>query len=164
MRFSGLHSPQISLFFFLKGKYHINESLDFTRKKDLKFVIPWQKKLKNKVAIRIKKLDENPSSARIHSAIRLRNCFLSLLAVMMFRISLLMNLKTVSGGRTRLLCRTLFLCFQRWYKIDWAVNFFKREGASDELPLIQERSSDQFVNIAAGGLRWEMQRRQTLVL
>lgn len=113
------------------------------------------KKLKHKVATRMKKSWTSFHVQRIHLAISLRNCFLSLLAVMVFHISLSMNLKIVSVvGQGCCARHCFFVSKDDIRSIEPPI--LNREGASHELPCIQERSSDQLVNIVAGGLRcWD---------
>lgn len=95
---------------------------------------------------------------------RLRKCFLFLLAVMEFRISLSISLTMDNGGKTRWLWRTLFLCFQNWYTMHWAASFFNNEEAATEEDRIQERSSYQLLKDWVMGLRCEMDKHQPTLL
>lgn len=84
-----------NIFFLLKGKYHRNE-IRFTNIVGLDYVTCLEEKTKLQQRWRW----EN-ASHRIHLAIRVRNCFLSLLGVIVLRISLSITLNIAMGGRTR---------------------------------------------------------------
>lgn len=147
-------SQLLYFLFLLKSKYYYKWKVDFTKNIIYNLYNLARKKVKKQegTIFGFGKTFGFQWTHLSHRGIRLRKCFLCLFADMVLITSRSMPLKMILAGIENLLWNILFLCFQRW-KIDaWATNFPENSRALDELSLIQDSNSDQFMNLLIEGL------------
>lgn len=105
--------PMIYIIIILtNSKYHWEMMWGFT-KSSLTYTLKLCQKRAKKQGYN-ENLRKRRNPYRIQWIMRSRYCRLCLQAVILFRTSLSISLKTVDGGISWWLCRALFRCFQMW--------------------------------------------------